>query len=178
MRVWVREKGGIMGIMLRRGGSSWLCMKFEFVFFACRGILIRVLLLSFFLALTVKILCLLFLPNPYVTSCFVLHILRIRFPSGIFMLFCRPLWDFLMRFHASGCLIFVWDFFVRVHALCYIICLWNFMLLGRYEICLWDSMLCVPYEISCGFRMSFHAFWPLPRRFPCEISLWDFMLFS
>jgi hypothetical protein len=42
-----------MGIMLRRGESSWLCMKFEFVFIAGHGILIRFLPPSF-LALTVN----------------------------------------------------------------------------------------------------------------------------
>jgi hypothetical protein len=66
------------GNMLRRGECSWLCMKFEFAFFAGHGILIRVLRPSF-LALTVNELCLLFSPNPYATSCFVLDIFRIRY---------------------------------------------------------------------------------------------------
>jgi hypothetical protein len=61
--------------MLRRGESSWLCMKFESAFFAGHGISIRLLPPSFF-ALPVNELCLLFLPNPYATSCFVLHILH------------------------------------------------------------------------------------------------------
>jgi hypothetical protein len=64
-----------MGNMLRRGESSWLCMKFEFAFFAGNGILIRVLSPSF-LALTVNALSLHFLPNSYATSCFVLRIFR------------------------------------------------------------------------------------------------------
>jgi hypothetical protein len=67
--------GGLMVIMLRRGKSSWLRMKFEFAFFAGHGILIKVLPPSF-LALTVNELCLLFLPNPYATLCFVPHIFR------------------------------------------------------------------------------------------------------
>jgi hypothetical protein len=76
-------KGGwVMGNMFRRGESSWLRMKFEFAFFADHGFLIRVLR-PFFLALTVNELCLLFWPNPYATSCFVLHIFRM----GVFMLF-------------------------------------------------------------------------------------------
>ncbi len=45
--------GGVMENMLRRGESSWLCMKFEFAFIAGQGILIRVLP-PYFLALTVK----------------------------------------------------------------------------------------------------------------------------
>jgi hypothetical protein len=52
-------RGG--GNMLRRGESSWLCMKFEFAFFVGHGILIRVLSPSR-LALTVNELCLLFWP--------------------------------------------------------------------------------------------------------------------
>jgi hypothetical protein len=56
-----------MGNMLRRGESSWSCIKFEFAFFAGHGILIRVLP-PCFLALPVNELCLpLFLPNPYAT---------------------------------------------------------------------------------------------------------------
>ncbi len=70
--------------MLRRGESSWLCLKFEFAFFAGHGILIRVLPPSF-LALTVNELCLIFLPNPCATSCFLLHII-LMIPNGIFML--------------------------------------------------------------------------------------------
>jgi hypothetical protein len=66
-----------MGNMLRRGESSWLCLKFEFAFFAGHGIFIRVLPPSF-LALPVNELCLLFWPNPYTTSCFVLHIFFVR----------------------------------------------------------------------------------------------------
>jgi hypothetical protein len=45
--------GGGIGNMLRRGDSSWLCMKFEFAFFVGHGILIRVFPLSY-LALTVN----------------------------------------------------------------------------------------------------------------------------
>ena len=89
MRGFVREKGkgviaGVMGNMLRRGENRWLCTKIEFAF-AGHGILIRVLPPSF-LALTVNELCLLFWPNPYATS-FVVHIFRMRFSHGIFMLF-------------------------------------------------------------------------------------------
>jgi hypothetical protein len=73
MREFVREKG-------------WLCMKFEFSFFAGHSILIRVLP-PCFLALSVNELCLLFWPNPYATSRFVRHIFRMRFPDGAFMLF-------------------------------------------------------------------------------------------
>jgi hypothetical protein len=75
-----------MGNMLRRGDSSWTCMKFEFALFARHSILIRVLPPSF-LALTVNELGLLLKPNPYATSCFVLHICLMRFLNGIFMLF-------------------------------------------------------------------------------------------
>ncbi len=39
--------GGMMGNMLRRGESSWLCMKFEFGSIAGHGSLIRVLPLLF-----------------------------------------------------------------------------------------------------------------------------------
>jgi hypothetical protein len=38
---------GMMRTILRSGESSWLCMKFEFAFFAGRSILIRVLQFSF-----------------------------------------------------------------------------------------------------------------------------------
>jgi hypothetical protein len=82
-RMSLGEKG-VMGNMLRRGESSWLCMKF--VLFADHSILIRVLPLCF-LALTVNELCVLFLPKPHATSCFVLHIFLVRFPYEIFMLF-------------------------------------------------------------------------------------------
>jgi hypothetical protein len=86
IRKRVREKrGGVDGNMLRRGESSWLCMKFEFGFFASQY-LIRVLPPSF-LALIVNEVCLLYWPNPYATSCFLLHIILMRFPNGIFMLF-------------------------------------------------------------------------------------------
>jgi hypothetical protein len=70
--------------MLRRGESRWLCLKFEFAFIVGHGILIRVVPPSF-LALTVNELCLLFLPHPYATSCFMLHVFRMRFPYGIFL---------------------------------------------------------------------------------------------
>ncbi len=94
--------------MLRRGESSWSCLKFEFAFFAGHGILIRVLPPSF-LALTVNELCLLFWPNPCVTSCFLQHIF-LMIPNGIFMLLllaverfayeisCLLEHSFLMRF--------------------------------------------------------------------------------
>ncbi len=48
---------------MRRGESSWLCMKFEFAFFSGHGILIRVLPPSSFLALTVNKICLVCLPD-------------------------------------------------------------------------------------------------------------------
>jgi hypothetical protein len=67
-----------MGNMLRRGESSWLCEKFEFAFIDGYGILIRALRLLFW-------------SNLYVTSCFNLHVLRMRFANGMFMLFCDPL---------------------------------------------------------------------------------------
>jgi hypothetical protein len=79
-----------MGNMLRRGESSWLCMKFEFAFIAGHGISIRILPPSF-LALTVKEPCLIILPNPYATSCFVLHVVLMRFPNGILSCFFGPL---------------------------------------------------------------------------------------
>ncbi len=41
----------------------------------------------FGLALPLNELCLLFLPNPYAASCFVLHTFRTSFPNGIFMCF-------------------------------------------------------------------------------------------
>ena len=87
-RVSSKERGErwLMGNMLKNGESSWLCMKFEFSFFAGHSILIRVLP-PCFLALSVNELCLLFWPNPYATTWFVLHILRMRFPNRIFMLF-------------------------------------------------------------------------------------------
>ncbi len=59
------------GNMLRRGESSWLCMKFELAFLVDHGILIRVLPPSF-LALSVNEYFLLLLPNPYANSCFLL----------------------------------------------------------------------------------------------------------
>jgi hypothetical protein len=61
-------------------------MKFEFAFFAGHGFFYEDSS-AVFLALTVKEPCLFFLPNPCATSCFVLHIFRMRFPSGIFMRF-------------------------------------------------------------------------------------------
>ncbi len=73
-----RGGGWLMGNMLRRCKSSWLCMKFELASLADHGILIRVLPPSR-LALTVSKLWLLFWPNPYATSCFVLHLFRMRF---------------------------------------------------------------------------------------------------
>ncbi len=59
-RVSAGEKGwGVLGNMLRRGESSWLCMKFEFAFVAGNSIFDQVLPSSF-LALPVNELCLLF----------------------------------------------------------------------------------------------------------------------
>jgi hypothetical protein len=52
--------------MLRRSESSWLCIKFEFVFIVGHGSLIRALPSSF-LALTMNELCLHLLPNPCAT---------------------------------------------------------------------------------------------------------------
>ncbi len=57
--------------------------------------------------------CVLFSPNPHGASCFMLHILRMRFSTGIFLRFMRLLWGFFMRLHAFWCVIFVWE---RVHA--------------------------------------------------------------
>jgi hypothetical protein len=48
--------GGLMGNMLRRGESRWLCMKFEVAFFAGHGLLIGVFPPSC-LALTAHSLC-------------------------------------------------------------------------------------------------------------------------
>ncbi len=90
----------------RRTGVGWEYVEKgqEFAFFAGHGVLIRVLTPSF-LALTVKELCLLFWSKSHVTSWFVLHIFRMRFPNGIFMYLFDPLSDFLMRLHAFGCII-------------------------------------------------------------------------
>ncbi len=41
------ERKGLMGNMLRRGESSWLCMKFDFAFFAGQCVFIRVLATSY-----------------------------------------------------------------------------------------------------------------------------------
>jgi hypothetical protein len=79
------ERGVLMGNMLRRGGSSWLCMKFEIAFFAGHGILMRVLQPSC-LTLPVKEIFLHFWPNPCVTLCCVLHAFVVV-DSGIAMLF-------------------------------------------------------------------------------------------
>jgi hypothetical protein len=46
-RVSSGRRGGVMGSMLRRGESSWLCMKFEFTSLAGHSVLIRVLPPSF-----------------------------------------------------------------------------------------------------------------------------------
>jgi hypothetical protein len=54
---WGCGGGVLMRNVLRRGESSWLCMKFEFVFIAGHSILIRVLLPSF-IVITVNELCL------------------------------------------------------------------------------------------------------------------------
>jgi hypothetical protein len=59
-------EGGLMENMLRRGESTWLCVKFEFGFIAGLGISIRALPASD-LASTVNELCLHFLPHPYAT---------------------------------------------------------------------------------------------------------------
>ncbi len=57
---------GVMGIMLRRGESSWLCVKLGIGFVAGHGSLIRVVPSSY-LALTVNEISLDLLPHPYAT---------------------------------------------------------------------------------------------------------------
>ena len=68
--------------------------------------------------------------NLYTTSCFVFHIFRMRFPSGISMLFmgcCETsLWDFVLLGGSFSCE----SSTLRVHALWYIICWWDVMLIG------------------------------------------------
>jgi hypothetical protein len=102
---------------------------------------------------------LLFLPIPYDFILFVMHILRVRYPSV-------PLYDFLMRFHAFGCIIFVWDFLMRVHAFCYRIYLCDFMLLwslrdlhmGVHALCcLWDFIR-FPNVPQGDLLVGFHVF--------------------
>ncbi len=142
--------GGVMGNMLWRGESSWLCMKCEFTFFAGDGIFVRVLPPSFF-AFTVNELCLLCRPNHYATSCFVLHIFRMEIcyrdfsyeiSTFFFMRFhASYLHNFRMRFPYESSCFLLHNFLLRFLAFCYIICLWDFLLLSCYEISLWDFIL-------------------------------------
>ncbi len=152
-----RRKGGGDGEYVSCE-SSWLCMKFEFAFIVCHGILIRVLPPSF-LALPVNDFCLLF--------CRTL----MQLPALCCTLF---LWDFLMGFSRFfGAVVgFPYEIFCfwmhnfrtrfpsESSCFCYIICLWDFMLFGSCEIPLFCFMLLGPYEISWEFRMSFHALLP------------------
>jgi hypothetical protein len=69
--------------MLRRGESSWSCMKFELVVFGGHDIFLIRIPLPSFLALPANELCPVFLPNGFATSCFVLQIFGMRFPNGI-----------------------------------------------------------------------------------------------
>ncbi len=165
MRVWVREKvcvcvggGELMGNMFRRSENSWLCMKFEFAFFAGHSILIRVFRLLSLRCLwkdSASFSCLT-LVQLYAFCCtfFVWDFL-----TGLSCGF-GPLCDFLKRVHAFGCIIFLWDVLMRFHAFwpspmrfpSEIVCFssasfsyenswWDFMLFGRYEISLWADML-------------------------------------
>jgi hypothetical protein len=77
------DGGGLMGNMLRRDESSSFCMKLEFAFIA--GYFGLWMDSAFFSGL-----------NPYGTSCFMLHVFRIRFSTFVL---------------------------TRVHAFCYMICL-------------------------------------------------------
>jgi hypothetical protein len=94
--------------MLRRGAaSSWLCMKFEFAFFADQGILIRVLPPSF-LALPVNELCLLFWPNTYATSAHFPYEISLRdfhaFVCAVMRFPYKILHNFHIRFsYESSC---------------------------------------------------------------------------
>ncbi len=166
--------GGLVRNIFRRSESSWLCMKFEFTFFAGHGILIKVLPSSC-LALTVDELFPLFWPNSYATSCFVLQTFCVwDFLPG-FSFFCEPLWDILMRFPYKS------------------FCVHNSRMRFPYE---------SSFFLLHNVHMRFHAFWA-STRFACdiscvlvlvrfheisvwllmsfdfkEISLWDFMHFS
>jgi hypothetical protein len=87
--------GGLMGNMLRRGESSWLCVKFEFGFIAGHNSLMIRVLPSSFLALTVDEVSLHFLPSPNAISCIVrfhafkLHNRLMRLPYKMSYLFSR-----------------------------------------------------------------------------------------
>ena len=129
--------------MLRRGESSWLCMKFEFAFFAGHGILLRVLPPSF-LALTVKEVCfILILLNPFATACFVLHVVLLRFSSGISIWF----WA-VVRFPAFGCMVFLLRF--PCESSCFL--LHFFLMRFAYEISCFLTLMRFPCEISCFFN--------------------------
>ena len=104
-------------------------------------------------------LCLLFLPNPCAMSCFVLHICRMSFPSGIFMVFVGPLWDLLMRVDAFNLHSFRMRFpYGSSHAFFATYFAYEMSCsLGCYEISFWDVMVFWPwwdlkrfsYECSC-----------------------------
>ncbi len=87
--------GGLMGNMLRRGESSWLCMKLEFAFVAGTAFWAGIFRLLFRLSLW---------KNSASLSCLVV---LMRFTGGIFMHIFWPLWDSLMRFPAFGCMVFL-----------------------------------------------------------------------
>ncbi len=188
--------------ILRRDENSWLCVKFEFVFFAGHGILIRVLPPSC-LAFTVNesasfvnesgltlimwchaLCCAFFVLN----FCYIMWFHTFVPLRDILMRFHNfwPQWDVLMRFPALCCITFLWDLLMRFHIFCHckiflrdvmlfrcIIISFNFMFFGCYEISLWDVMVCEPQEISSDFLLIFHAFWPHD-----EIYLWDVFLFA
>ena len=104
-----RVGGGMMGIMLRRGESSWLCMKCE---------------LSCFLGLYEISLWDFLLFGSYEISWDLLV---------SFMLFW-PQWDFPMGFHAFSCMIFScgWLFLMRFHVF---FCRCKIFLLKFYAFC-------------------------------------------
>ncbi len=153
-RVSSGERGG-----WGRGGWWWICWEgarvvccaWSLSCLFCRPrYLIKVLPPSFF-ALTVNELRLFFM-------LFVPHIFVLDFLTGICYLW--PSWDFLMIFHAFGCIIFLWDFLMRVQAFCYVIFIWDFLMRFHTFWPLWDFM-----RFPCEFSSFLTS-----MRFPCEIS--------
>ncbi len=123
-----RREGGVMGNICWEGarvvGFAWSL--------SLPSLLVTVFLImvlpSSFLALPVNELCLLIWPNPYATSCFVLHTF-IYISNGICCFWA------VLRFPYEMSCFWVYNFRVRfpcfwVHAFCYIIRLWYFMLFG------------------------------------------------